>query len=649
MNFSSFCAHFCVGFHSGVCITCHLYVYFYEMKPTVLKIIPFFVSIFFGCFSLAKAQPPADSTALLQFSEKDRPALLTPLAERDRTGGNYAAALVKAKQSAALALKYKNYLEATKAYLILTNVYANTKQLALAKKMSDTTLAVGQRSRQPLALAYAYYTQALLYNAIDNTELVTKYCQQGLKALEKKADPYLAAKIYYQLYALNTRWDNVANVNRYAKAATLNALQASDYNLLSNCYVALSVAADYNHAASKSAVMRDSIIYYLNQAEKLYQQHGQAVARKTYAIVCINSADYYLRFFPETDQKAKANAIRYAGIAEEVMRNAVNGEEIRANSLGILSEFAKRDKNMPMVEAYLQQAYGIMKSQEAPYYPTLITIVTGLAGFYEQRGDFQKALVFQQKITEYNKKLFDQKQVLNAQKLEIQYESEKKNNEVKLLKQSEKYARQQQYLYIGIAIASLLGLVFMFRSYHFRLRYSIQRERELHLEKQEAELQAKLEKEEQSRLKAEQQLLESQQQQLQKKMMANQLQLAHKKEMLFQIKEKLGDNQDLNINKIWNEELLLDHDFEQAKFQIQEVHPDFFALLIQHAQQKLTTLDLKLCAYLHLNMDTKKIAQILHIEAKSVRMSRYRIKQKLGLGREDDLNLFLQNIGAKQA
>jgi len=601
-----------------------------------------------ACFSLVKAQTPADSTTLFQLSEKDRPALLTLLAEKNRAGGNYAAALTKAQQSAALALKHKNYLEATKAYLLLTNVYVNTKQLALAKKMSDTTIVMGQRARQPLATAYTCYAQALLYNAIDNTELVTKYCQQGLKALEKKANSYLAAKIYYLLYALNTRWDNVTNVNRYAKAATANALQASDYNLLSNCYVALSVAADYNFAGSKSEAMRDSIIYYLNQAEGLYLQHGTDVARKTYAIACINSADYYVRFFPETDQKAKANAIRYASIAEEVMRNAVNGEEIRANGLGILSEFAKRDKNMPMMEAYLQQAYGIMKSQETPYYPTLITIATGLAGLYEQQGNFQQALVFQQKITEYNKKLFDQKQVLNAQKLEIQYESEKKNNEVKLLKQSEKYARQQQYLYIGIAIASLLGLIFMFRSYHFRLRYSIQRERELHLEKQETELQTKLEKEEQSRLKAEQQLLESQQQQLQKEMMANQLQLAHKKEMLFQIKEKLGSNHGLNINKIWNEELLLDHDFEQTKFQIQEVHPDFFALLIQHAKQKLTTLDLKLCAYLHLNMDTKKIAQILHIEAKSVRMSRYRIKQKLGLAREDDLNLFLQHIGTKQ-
>jgi DNA-binding CsgD family transcriptional regulator len=167
----------------------------------------------------------------------------------------------------------------------------------------------------------------------------------------------------------------------------------------------------------------------------------------------------------------------------------------------------------------------------------------------------------------------------------------------------------------------------------------------LHLEKQEAELQTKLDKEEQLRLRAEQQLLETQQQQLQKEMMANVLQLEHKKQVFSQIKEKLNDSQELNINRIWNEELLLDNDFNDAKMHIQQVHPDFFGLLNEKAQQKLTPLDLKLCAYLHLQMDTKKIASILHIEPKSVRMSRYRIKQKLGLGKEDDLNIFLQKLG----
>ena len=617
------------------------------MKPTVLKNILFSVSLCVCCFFAAKAQAPPDSTALQNLSEKDKSALLTVLAERDRTSGNYIAAEAKAQQSINLALKFKDLTEATKAYVILANVYANTKQLASLKKTSDTTLILAKRAGGPLAMAYGYYAQALLYNAIDNTELVTKYCQQGLKALAKKQDPYLSAKIYYQLYALNTRWDNVPNVNHYAKAAAENALKANDYNLLSNCYVALSIAADYNYAATKSELHRDSIIYYLNLVQNLYRQYPKYVAKKTYAMSCINSADYYLRYFAPNDEKAKVNAIKYAGMAEEVMRDVVNGEEIRASGLGILSEYAKRDHNMGMAEAYLQQAYGVMVIQKSPYYATLITIASNLANLYEEQGNYEKALSFQKKIAEYNKKLFDQKQALNAQKLEIQYEAEKKNNEVQLLRQKEKYAQNQKYLYIGIAIASLLGLIFMFRSYHFRLRYSIQRERELYLEKQEAELQMKLEKEEQSRLKAEQQLLESQQQQLQKEMMASQLQLAHKKEMLLQIKEKLGGNDEVNINKIWNEELLLDHDFEEAKFQIQEIHPDFFTLLSQQAQQKLTALDLKLCAYLHLKMDTKKIAQILHIEAKSVRMSRYRIKQKLGLGKEEDLSLFLQNIGIK--
>lgn len=613
------------------------------MKHLVFKNILLLIGIVIGCYT-AKAQSLLDSTALDNLSEKDKPALLTQLAERYRTNANYAAAIAKAQQSVSLAIKLKNFTEATKAYTMLANVYANMKQFALLKKTSDTTLAIGQKAQQPIALAYAYYAQALFYNAIDNNELVTKYCQMGLKMLEKKYDPYLTAKIYYQLYALNTRWDDVKNVNRYAQKAIESALKTTDYNLLSNCYIALSVAADYNFVATKRELQRDSIIYYLNKVQDLYKQYPQYIARKTYAMACINSADYYLKYFPDTDQAAKANAIRYASMANEVMKGVLNGEEVRASSLGILSEYAKRDKNTAMTEGYLQEAYSMMKDQQAPYYYTLINIVTALSSFYEQNGHYEKALEFQKKATAYNSKLFDQKQALNAQKLEVQYEAEKKNNEVKLLKQSEKYAQQQKYLYIGIAIASLLGLIFMFRSYHFRLRYSLQREKQLHLEKQDAELQMRLEKEEQARLKVEQLLLESQQQQLQKEVMANQLQLEHKKEMLFQIKEKLSANNQLNINKIWNEELLLDNDFEQAKFQIQQVHPEFFALLNQRAQQKLTSLDLKLCAYLHLKMDTKKIAQLMHIEAKSVRMSRYRVKQKLGLDKEEDLNLFLQKM-----
>nr|WP_294869776.1 hypothetical protein [uncultured Pedobacter sp.] len=581
----------------------------------------------------------------LSYTTKAQPALFTRLAESHRINENYKAGIAEGRHAVSAALKLKDFTEATKAYVVLANIYANMQEFSLLKKASDSAVLTAQQVRSPIAKAYGYYAQAFLYKTIDNAELSMKYGQMALKELGKTPDHYIKAKIYYLLYALNTRWDNVPNINRYARLATENAMLTKDYNLLGNCYTALSISADYNYNASKSTAQRDSILYFLKRVEELYQQHPKEIAPKTYGIACINIADYYLKNFAEADNEAKASAIQYANKAQEVMKDAPNGEEIIASGLGILSEFARREKNYPMAETYLMQAYSMMQAQEIPYYYTLVNVVRSLSLLYEQMGNDAMALKFQKKVTEYNGKLFDQKQALNAQKLEIQYEAEKKNNEVILLRQKERYNDMQRYLYMGIIAASLLGLIFMFRSYHFRLRYSLQRERQLHLEKQEADLQTKLDKEEQLRLKAEQQLLETQQQQLQKEMMANVLQLEHKREVFSQIKEKLSDNHELNINRIWNEELLLDNDFNEAKLHIQQVHPDFFNLLNEKAQQKLTSLDLKLCAYLHLQMDTKKIASIMHIEPKSVRMSRYRIKQKLGLGKDDDLNVFLQKLG----
>lgn len=128
--------------------------------------------------------------------------------------------------------------------------------------------------------------------------------------------------------------------------------------------------------------------------------------------------------------------------------------------------------------------------------------------------------------------------------------------------------------------------------------------------------------------------------------MANVLQLEHKNQTLQSIRNKLTEGDPVNMQKILKEQMVIDNDFEHAKLQIQQVHPGFFNLINDKAQRKLTLLDLKLCAYLYLKMDTRQIAQLMNIEAKSVRMSRYRIKQKLGLDKDDDLNGFLQGLGS---
>jgi len=583
----------------------------------------------------------ADSlqTAIDQAGEKEKPALLNELAEIYRINKNYRAAESTARKSAAIALKHDNFIDATKAYTLLVFTRINTQQLADLKQISDSALTLAQQAKDPVAMAYGYYSQVLLFKMLDNGEEVVRFCNKGLKELENTDDPYIAARIYYRLYAVYSDWNNEARVNTYARKATENALRTKDYNLLSNCYMAMSVAHEYNFNTSKSQSQLDSTLFFLNKVELLYRQHPGQVGNFAYAIACINLANCYLKYYSETDTGAAAKGMHYANTARDLTKGMANSEEVVASSLGILSEYASRAGNKTQTESYLLEAYRVMKAQQPPYYYTLINVVQALSSFYEQQGDREKALKFQKEVTEYNKKDFNQKQAVNAQKLEIQYETEKKNNEMQILKEQERNRRLQSYLYGAIALVAVLALLIMYRANRFRMRYALQRERQL-------QLKVKLEKEEQARLKAEQQLLETQQQQLKKEVMANVLQLEHKNQTLINIKDKLAEGDKVNMQKILKEEMILDSNFEHAKLQIQQVHPDFFYLLNEKAQRKLTMLDLKFCAYLYLQMDTRQIAQLMNVEAKSVRMSRYRIKQKLGLDKEEDLNSFLQGLGA---
>ena len=51
-----------------------------------------------------------------------------------------------------------------------------------------------------------------------------------------------------------------------------------------------------------------------------------------------------------------------------------------------------------------------------------------------------------------------------------------------------------------------------------------------------------------------------------------------------------------------------------------------------------------MCAYLKMDLSSKEIAPLLNLTVRSVEMTRYRLRKKLGLNREDNLTEFLQNF-----
>ena len=74
-----------------------------------------------------------------------------------------------------------------------------------------------------------------------------------------------------------------------------------------------------------------------------------------------------------------------------------------------------------------------------------------------------------------------------------------------------------------------------------------------------------------------------------------------------------------------------------------EVHQELFNRL-KEKYPILTPNDLRLCAFIRMNISTKEIATILNISYRGAEVSRYRLRKKLELPRETSLSTFLLNI-----
>jgi hypothetical protein len=84
------------------------------------------------------------------------------------------------------------------------------------------------------------------------------------------------------------------------------------------------------------------------------------------------------------------------------------------------------------------------------------------------------------------------------------------------------------------------------------------------------------------------------------------------------------------------------HDWEVFEENFNEVHEVFLKKLINQYPE-LTPGDLKLAAYLRMNLSSKEIAPLLNISVRGVENKRYRLRKKLDLPPEENLTEFMIN------
>jgi DNA-binding CsgD family transcriptional regulator len=282
----------------------------------------------------------------------------------------------------------------------------------------------------------------------------------------------------------------------------------------------------------------------------------------------------------------------------------------------------------------------------------------------EKSGDYKLAFDYKQKQYDLKDSLYSLEKLETVQKTETQFKNLLQEQELIQEKKANAFRKKMNYVYLALAIIGLMGIYLMYKTNKLNKRNMLQKEQLLEEEKQQALLQAKVKEDEaieammekdiaeQERIIVEQEKLLSQQQRdsLQHVLMVNTLQVERKNDLIKNLQEKIKhisstkEVQDKKMEKSIDQTVHKDEELDYIQDMLSNTNPKFFQLLLAKSDQALTNLDLKYCAYIKMGMSNREIAQVMSVEQKSVRMAKYRLKQKLSLNRDNDLDNFIINI-----
>lgn len=199
------------------------------------------------------------------------------------------------------------------------------------------------------------------------------------------------------------------------------------------------------------------------------------------------------------------------------------------------------------------------------------------------------------------------------------------------------------YMFVAYILFIILFSIFMHHIY--KRYYKQQRERALLKKQRELELKE---------LENRQQLMRFNNDNLRKdidtknrELAISTMSLIKKNEFLNTLKKELVNAQDTKsikqVIKIIDRNINNNDDWHTFEAAFNNADKDFLKK-IKLLHPVLTSNDLRLCAYLRLNLSSKEIAPLLNISARSVEVKRYRLRKKMELDHESSLTDYILGI-----
>jgi tetratricopeptide (TPR) repeat protein/DNA-binding CsgD family transcriptional regulator len=258
-----------------------------------------------------------------------------------------------------------------------------------------------------------------------------------------------------------------------------------------------------------------------------------------------------------------------------------------------------------------------------------------LAEIYDVEKNIDSSLFYHKLYIDYSEQYQDEYDVKQLTKLKMQNEFDEilRQNEIERIYNEVEY-KNRELKYIAMTVVALLSaiiLVLLFVNQKNKNAKLKLKEENLLLEKRKLNQDLEYKK---------------------KELVSNLMYLMEKNEFITSISKKLielkpdakKDNKEL-IQHIINEirQNSSTKMWEEFELRFKEVHTRFYNEL-HKAHPDLTPNEVKICAFLRLNMSTKEISAITHQSVKSINMARFRLRKKLQIDRDENLIAYLNSL-----
>lgn len=481
------------------------------------------------------------------------------------------------------------------------------QQIKVAEKIEQ----LAEKGNNPCYKAYAEYAHVLLYKSLHKKKLFIESFNRTLNILNQYADEnFLFCNLYFikngctlaEIDQKKEYQDFIRNL-KYAKKSKNPVNINTAINDLAKFH-----GYEYGTEVNKKSL--DSVNFYL-------QQYYQNIAKVKYL-----PAQKMMFLTYETNhattlvyEQKNGEAIKnLKKILEENKNNPdmIDMLFILYNNIGRIYQL---NEDYEQALSYYLKAYALKDSKRIPTYG-LIPLLNNISIIYKNSGKYKEALQFEtEKAMLIKKGAEDDNEILEAF-----HQSEKRKS---ILEGKNRDLRGERYFYIGIVIFSTLIIILL--ALLIRYRRKINKQKNALLETEHI------------RMEAEQELTK-------KKYMIAELQLSHKNSVLTEIKGKTKEH---DIDKLLKEEHLQDQNFNTIQNTIINIHPDFFNQLKILSKNKLTPLEIKYASFIYLHMDNHQISSYTKSDLNAVRVAKHRLKKKLGIGKEESIEDFIQNIKIK--